>query len=343
MTASTVGIVDVDGLPGVFSFQWQQSAAGGGGVLTNITGATSSTFIPTQAQVNRRLAVVVSFVDLGGAPETQTSVATTVTGDLFIGGAGADIQTGTPGQDEHHGRAGNDSLSTGAEDDIVSGDAGDDSIATAAGDDSITFTGTGEGFDSITGGTGVDAITALADNTDIGLRSISTVEAIDAGGHIGVRILGSALNDVLNFTNVTLTGIVAVDGGGGNDALTGSAGVDVIIGRGGSDTINGGIGNDTLEGGAGNDTMNGGTGLDTFRYFAGFGNDTIHGFDANPTSGQDKIDVSGLGITAANFVTKVTVTNGGGGSTLIAIAGHGTIRVTGVGVAALTTTDFVLA
>ena len=130
VTASTVGIVDVDGLPGVFSFQWRQSAVGGGGALTNILGATGPSFTPTQAQVNRRVAVVVSFVDLGGSPETLTSVATTVTGDLFIGGAGADTQTGTAGQDEFHGGGGSDNLSTGAENDIVSGDSGDDTVAT---------------------------------------------------------------------------------------------------------------------------------------------------------------------------------------------------------------------
>ena len=153
----------------------------------------------------------------------------------------------------------------------------------------------------------VDDIVPLANNTTIGLRSISTVEAINASGFSGVRILGSALNDVLNFTNVTLTNIVSIDGGGGNDALTGSAAADVIIGRAGTDTLNGGIGNDTLEGGGGNDTMNGGNDNDTFRYLTvagGFGADTITGFDANPNGGQDVINLAGLGINAGNFAAQ---------------------------------------
>ena len=196
----------------------------------------------------------------------------------------------------------------------------------------------------ITGGGGVDTIVGLADGTNIGVRSISTVENINANGHAGVRILGSTGSDVLNFTNVTLTGIDAIDGGGGNDALTGSAAADVIIGRAGTDTINGGGGGDTLEGGAANDALNGGAGNDFFRYLlGGFGNDTISNFDANPAGGQDKIDLSGLGVTAANFASKVTITNTGGGAALVNIAGQGTIRLTGVAAAALTTTDFVLA
>ncbi len=348
VTASTVGIADANGLPGVFSFQWLQSNVGGGGALTNIGGATGPTFTPLPAQANRRLAVAVSFVDLAGALETRTSVATSVTGDLFPGvgdnNTGVNVLTGTAGQDEYHGGAGNDNLSTGAENDVVSGDAGDDIIATGAGDDTITFTGTGEGFDAVTGSAGVDAILALANDTDIGMRSISTVENIDANGHTGVRILGSSGNDALNLISVVLTGIVAIDGGGGNDALTGSAAADVIIGRGGSDVIKGGFGNDTIEGGAGNDSLNGGTGNDTFRYVpGGSGSDTITGFDANPSGGQDTIELTGLGITAATFAANVTITNAGGGATLITIAGQGTIRLVGVTVSAVTVTDFVLA
>ena len=348
VTASIAGIADANGLPGVFNFQWLQSAVGGGGGLTNIVGAIGSTFTPLPAQANRRLAVVVSFVDLGGASEARTSVATSVTGDLFPGvgdsNASGNNLAGTAGQDEYHGGDSNDNLSTGAENDIVSGDAGDDTVSTGAGDDTIFFTGVGEGFDAVTGGAGADVVLALADGTDIGMRSISTIEHIDANGHTAVRILGSTGNDVLNFTGVTLTGIVAIDGGGGNDALTGSAAADVLIGRSGSDVINGGIGDDILEGGSGNDSLNGGTGNDVFRYvLGGCGNDTITGFDANPSGGQDTIDLVGLGITAATFAANVTITNAGGGATLLTIAGQGTIRLAGVSVASVTAMDFVLA
>ncbi len=348
ISVSTAGIADANGL-GTLNIQWRQSNVGGGGALANISGATSSTFTPTSTQTNRRLAVVVTFVDGAGFNETTTSASTTVVGDLFPGvgdnNAGVNVLTGTAGQDEYHGGADADNLSTGAEDDLVSGDAGDDTISTAGGDDTITFTGTGEGFDAVTGGANVDAIVAGGANTDIGLRSLSTVEVIDANGFAGVRILGSAANDALNFANVTLIGITSINGGGGNDTITGSVGNDVIIGQGGTDTITGGAGVDTIEGGGANDGLNGGAGNDFFRYLlGGFGSDTIGGFDANPANGgQDLIDLTGLGITAANFATSVIITNAGGGNTLITITGQGSITLTGVGVAAVNATDFILA
>jgi hypothetical protein len=71
-------------------------------------------------------------------------------------------------------------------------------VSTAGGDDIITVAA-GDGFDAVTGGAGSDVIVAMANNINIGLRSISTIEDIDANGHTGVRIVGSALNDVLNF------------------------------------------------------------------------------------------------------------------------------------------------
>ena len=88
-----------------------------------------------------------------------------------------------------------------------------------------------------------------------------------------------------------------------------------------ANTVAGTSGNDTLDGGLGNDTLNGGTGgNDFFKFLAGFGQDTIvAGFDSDPVGGQDLMDISGLGITAATFAANVTVANGGGGSTLVTI------------------------
>ena len=55
--------------------------------------------------------------------------------------------------------------------------------------------------------------------------------------------------------------------------------------------------------------MNGGAGNDIFVFAPGFGNDTIAGFDANAAGGgQDLLDISALGITAATFAAEVTIT-----------------------------------
>ncbi len=347
VSALTAGIVDVNGVPGTFGFQWRQGTVGGGPPTANIAGATGSSFTPLQGQTNRRLAVVVTFVDLAGSAETRTSVATTVVGDLFPGvgddNSGINTLTGTLGEDEYHGGASADSLSPGAGNDIASGDAGDDTISTGIGDDSIWFDGVGEGFDAVTGGLNVDTIRARSNGTDIGLRSFSQVEAITADGHSDVRIVGSPASNSLVFSTVALTGIVAIDGGGGNDILTGSVGADVIIGGAGLDSLNGSNGDDILEGGADADALNGAAGNDVFRYFAGFGDDTITGFDPNPTGGQDLIDLSGLGITAATFAGNVTIVNGGGSTVLITVSGQGTIRLNANAVSGITISDFVLA
>ncbi|OGA73695.1 MAG: hypothetical protein A2X73_08380 [Burkholderiales bacterium GWE1_65_30] len=109
----------------------------------------------------------------------------------------------------------------------------------------------------------------------------------------------------------------------------------------GNDTLIGNGGNDTLIGGAGNDTMTGGTGNDIFRFFNGFGQDVINGFDANPASGQDLLNISALGITAGNFGANVVI-SAVGVDTFIDI-GADSITLVGVNAATVTQQDFILA
>ena len=324
VNAMTNLIGDLDGLSGMYTYQWQQSALGGAGAFTNVAAATGSAFTPLQTQTNRRLRVVVSFVDLHGTTQTLTSLPTTsVVGDLFPGAgdsnAGVNVLTGTTGDDVYFGGLSNDNLSTGAGNDLVSGDEGDDTISTGIGDDVIRYSGVNGGFDSVNGGTGVDTITAMADGTLIGLSAIAAIENVTAGGFTGVGIVGTAGNNTLNFSAVTLTGIVSIDGGAGIDNITGSAGSDVIIG------------------GSGNDTLTGGAGADIFRYGAGAGADRINDF----VIGTDRIDLRGLGVTSSNFGLVVGITNGGGGSTLITI-GAVTIRLLATVPANVHITDFIL-
>ncbi|HZX56974.1 MAG TPA: choice-of-anchor D domain-containing protein, partial [Ilumatobacteraceae bacterium] len=70
LTADTSGITDADGLVGVtFSFQWLADGS-------EITGATTSTFTPTAAEVGKQLSVRISFTDNGGFDESRTSALT---------------------------------------------------------------------------------------------------------------------------------------------------------------------------------------------------------------------------------------------------------------------------
>ena len=91
--------------------------------------------------------------------------------------------------------------------------------------------------------------------------------------------------------------------------------------------------------------MNGGTGTNTFVFDASFGNDSITtGYDANPSNGQDLLDVSAMGITAANFAGRVTIQDLGA-DTLVTVDGTDTITlvgVNGVGANAITQQDFIL-
>ena len=141
----------------------------------------------------------------------------------------------------------------------------------------------------------------------------------------------------------TLSSIENAIGGSGNDTITGNGGDNRLDGSGGDDIINAGSGNDIVIGGTGNDTMNGQGGNDIFVFAAGFGNDKILQFDADPAGGEDQLDLTAFGITAANFAARVTIA-GAGADTLITIDGNAaqTILLVGVGDRNVSADDFLL-
>jgi Ca2+-binding RTX toxin-like protein len=202
----------------------------------------------------------------------------------------------------------------------------------------------------VSGGTGGDQFFIIGDFSGTNLR-LNTVTVVSGGG-----------NDTVNTTGLTSDHSVTFISSGGKDkfvgeirpqddiqanlTVTGTGAANVLNGAGGNDTINGNGGNDTISGGAGNDVMNGGAGNDIFVFGADFGADTIRGFDANPSGGQDLLDLSGLGVTADNFDDLVSITAQGLGGTLVTVQGGGTIlleAVTGVAANTITQQDFMLA
>jgi Tol biopolymer transport system component len=95
----------------------------------------------------------------------------------------------------------------------------------------------------------------------------------------GRRIVGTAAADYL--------------AGGGHD--------DTILGLGGNDTLLGGAGDDRIDGGGGNDVITGGAGADTI--FGGPGSDTISSVDGERDvvacgAGQDRVDADAFDIVA---------------------------------------------
>jgi len=259
------------------------------------------------------------------------------------------------------GGLGNDTFVVDSTGDIVIENLGEgtDTVQTAlnsytlgANLENLTFTGTGNfsgtgnalantitgaaGNDTIDGGAGIDTMNGGAGNDTY---------RVDDSGDVINEAAGAGIDTVLSTALAyTLSGNVdnLIFVGAGNFNGTGNALANTIVGGAGNDTLNGGGGNDTLTGGAGNDTMNGGTGANHFIFAAGFGNDTIAGFDANPTGGQDLIDLDpSLGINAGNFNTQVVITDLGA-DTQVTIGANSIllVGVNGVGANTLTIDDF---
>jgi len=312
----------------------------------------------------------------GTATSTQTGTDALVSIEGVLGGSGqdnltgsnnADILDGGAASDVINGGAGNDTLSGGAGNgDVVNGGAGNDLIIYNFGDGTDNSYDGGADTDTlrITGTANADTLTAVWNGTRLasftGATTLVNIEAVTADLADGNDTLSYAGTAAANGVTVNLgtgtasgftqlTSIENVTGGNGADNITGDgnantlnggAGADTLNGGGGIDTINGGAGADTINGGAGNDTMDGGGGDDVFVFTTAFGNDRITGFDENPTGGQDLLDISGLGITAANFAAQVTIVNQGGNA-VITIGGQ-TITLVGDTAANITSADFIL-
>ena len=281
---------------------------------------------------------------LQGGTDTLSYAGTTANVSVNLAAGSASGFASIAGIENVTGGSGNDTLTGGNGVNVLNGAAGSDILDGGAGNDTLI------------GGTGNDTYFANQGDT--------IIEAANgAGGVDSVFTASNAFTLAANVENLTFTGAGnfsgngnglanVLTGSGGNDVLNGNGGNDTLVGNGGIDSLNGGAGNDTLNGGAGNDVMNGGSGNDTFVFAPGFGSDVIGGFDANPAGGQDQLDLSALGITAANFADSVVITDLGANTLVeIDVDGLGTVTgsillqgVNGVGANTITPQqDFILA
>jgi hypothetical protein len=73
----------------------------------------------------------------------------------------------------------------------------------------------------------------------------------------------------------------------------------------------------------------------------GFGKDRVEAFDADPSRGQDLLDISGLGVTAARFASAVSIAQAGADA--VVTIGGDTITLVGANASSLGQSDFILA
>lgn len=91
LTAIAAGISDIEGL-GVFNYQWLRNGS-------DISGANSTTYDTTDADVGARISVRISYVDGLGTTETLTSVQSSVIGAINDSPAGLPTVSGVPEED----------------------------------------------------------------------------------------------------------------------------------------------------------------------------------------------------------------------------------------------------
>ncbi|MBP7337127.1 M10 family metallopeptidase C-terminal domain-containing protein [Niveispirillum sp.] len=271
-------------------------------ISTNYSGDTNSlTF-----GANQTLLVSSDFIFANNSA-AQNLTGTNYSDDLF-GGAGNDTILGGNGDDRLFGDAGNDRLIGGNGNDTFTGGAGNDVFVLDRQTDYSrnynTITDFTQGQDRIdVSGLGINSMDTLLALTDAEqaadgtqLSTISTDYSGDTNTltfAVNVTLLTS--NDFIFASNNSpqnLTGTAYAD------HLFGGSANDTVVGGNGDDALFGDAGDDRLVGGNGSDVLFGGAGKDVFVFERRGDYSTNSDIIADFTQGQDRLDVSGLGISS---------------------------------------------
>ncbi len=261
---------------------------------------------------------LVNGIAIGGDAEGDTYNAV----EDLVGSDFGDILISSDSPTTLDGGDGDDILTGGAGQDILIGGAGDDTLTGGDGADILYG---GVGADPLSGGAGTDSATYAGSDAGVTI-DLSTGQA--AGGHAEGDVLdsievltGSDFNDVLT-------------GDAGLNGLNGGGGDDILYGGGGMDQVSGGAGNDIVNGGAGDDFLDGDAGNDIFVFEVGTGNDTIRDF----SDSTDLMDLSDHGLAG---IGDMTISNDGGGNTVVLLASGDSITIQGIDAASIDDTDFI--
>lgn len=350
--------VDVSGL-GINSFDTLMTLA----TAQQATDGSQVTVISTnyynyanslQITVNRTQLTAADFVF--ATTQTAQSIAGTTGDDDLFGGSGNDTLTGGDNNDRLFGDAGNDRLVGGANADTLYGGTGNDVFVLERQtgypynyDTVADFT---QGQDKIdVSGLGINSFTTLAllassqQGTDGTLTTLISTNYSNYGNTLSVGINLSLLT-AADFIFATSQASQTITGTSGTDDLFGGTGNDTLTGGGGNDRLFGDAGNDRLVGGANADTLYGGAGNDVFvlerQSDYPYNSDVVADF----TQGQDKIDVSGLGIVSLDTLMLISSSGqaaDGTQNTTISTnySGYANSLLFGVNRNLLTATDFI--
>jgi len=222
-------------------------------------------------------------------------------------GSGADVVTGTIadnkivtglGMDTLYGLGGNDILDGGLGADLMIGGDGNDTyivddsgdVAKESFDDTL-----GGANDTVQAGVTYSLLPGTAGNQGFGIENLTLTGVLAINGDGNSKANGMVGNSAANVLNGQ-AGADTIRGGGGDDTLWGAGalqtddGADMLYGELGNDNAGGSYGNDLLDGGDGNDSLYGDEGAD--RLLGGNGSDNLFGDWGwgSDLSGADTLD-----------------------------------------------------
>ena len=213
-----------------------------------------------------------------------------------------------------------------------------------SGNDDIQASGNGMDFTDPTPDFGnVTSMTLdLLDDGDIDV-TMTGITALNGGGGVSPARLGVMVDSMQLMFDEIMSFSDTITGSAFNDTFKAGGGNDVLNLGAGNDTGFGEAGNDTLNGSSGNDSLNGGTGNDNIN--GGVGNDTLNGDDGNDVivggGGADVVNGgNGNDTLTGGFGVGAAVSGGAGNDLIFQVNGTPESIDGGTGIDTLNTTAF---